>query len=305
MSAAALSAEALLKGRQQFAEWETLTPADAEGGDFLMLSDGSQLHFVVRGPQDRSADSQTLVLLHGLMSSIHEWDKNIDGLAERHRVYALDLIGFGFSSRVCEPCYSLKYYSRTVLEFLDAQEIAHACLVGHSLGGGIALQVAHDAPERVNKLILVDAAAYIFGLVRVVRLATRVPYLSRGLARRVFSNPRVYECGLRNALGDPRHLDPEAVALRLRAARVKGSVDALFAMLASPHAAEQPEGLRQMAKPTLILWGDRDYVLPLRHGQRLARELPNARLVTIRGAGHVPNAEYPEAVNRLILDFVG
>ena len=280
-------------------EWETLRPEDAEAGEFLPLSDGTRMHYTVRG-----ADGPAVVLIHGLMSSTDEWAKNMDALAQVHRTWAIDLIGFGYSSRLAEPKYSCKYLANSVHEFLDRQGIARASIVGHSLGGAVALQLAHDAPEHVDKLILIDAAAYIFGWFRMVRLMTSIPYVPRALARRMLANPRVHESSLRNALGDPAQLDERALAARLRATRVKGTLDALLAMSASPQAAEGPEGLDRITVPVLILWGEQDFVLPLRHGRRLARDLPNAHLEIVPGAGHLPNEERPERVNALMLEFL-
>jgi pimeloyl-ACP methyl ester carboxylesterase len=300
----ALTAEALLHGRRQFEEWESLSLDDAEDGDFVTLSGGARMHYVARGPCTGSGDEPTLVLIHGLMSSAAEWARNIDALAQTHRVFAIDLVGFGFSTRITERCYSLRYFAQSVLEFLDAQGIARASLVGHSLGGGIALQIAHDAPERVDRMVLIAPGVYVFDLVRLVHLVLRVPFIPRALACRVLSNPQMHASSLRNALGDPSRLDRGAVTARERAARVKGTVDALLAMACSPHASDPLEGLNGVTAPTLILWGDRDYILPLQHGERLLRELPDARLMVLKGAGHVANEEFPESVNRLILEFM-
>lgn len=280
-------------------EWECLTVDDASAGSFCLLPDGARLHYVQRGTTGRA-----VVLIHGLMSSTEEWAQNIDALAQAHRVWAIDLIGFGYSSRIVEAKYSLKSMARSVREFLDAEGIARAHVVGHSLGGAVALQLAHDAPGRIDKLVLIDPAAFIFPWLRVVRMAARVPYLPRALVELMLSNPRVHEAALRNALGDPARLDRRALAARLRASQVRGTRQALLAMARSPEIAANPEELDRVAMPALVLWGERDNVLPLEHGRRLAGKLPNARLVVIQDAGHVPNEEFPETVNSLVIDFL-
>ena len=99
-------------------------------------------------------------------------------------------------------------------------------------------------------------------------------------------------------------LDEPMLAARIRASRVRGTLDALLAMSASPGATHHPEGLREIRNRALVIWGDRDLILPLRHGRRLARELLDAELVILEGAGHVPNEEYPQTVNTLMLDFL-
>ena len=168
LGATAVAAGVFFSRRNSLAQWETLTCEDCEEGGFVTLADGAQVHYVARG--DSGSD---VILIHGLMSSIGEWARNIDALAERHRVWAIDLIGFGYSTRMTEPIYSLKFYARTQSEFMDAVRIEHAHVVGHSLGGAIALQFAHDYPTRLARLVLVDPPAYIFRLLKGVRLATR------------------------------------------------------------------------------------------------------------------------------------
>lgn len=306
LGASAVALDALLHGPERLRNWESLELEDAPEGDFCCVGDGVRMHFCMRGPSGvaGAAVREPIILVHGLMSSTGEWSRNIDVLAKGRQVWAIDLIGFGFSERVKEPHYSVKYYARSLAEFMDAHDIQRASLVGHSLGGGVALQFAHDYSERVGRLVLIAPAAYIFGYFRAVQFAARLPYIPRALAGAMLSNPGLHRVAFRNALGDPARLSEDALAERLRASQVKGTLDALLAMSASPHATDLPEGLDSIRTPTLIVWGDKDMVLPLRHGRRLARELPNAELVVLEGAGHVPNEEYPDIVNGLILNFI-
>jgi pimeloyl-ACP methyl ester carboxylesterase len=304
LGAGILMSDALFSSRNQLETWETLALEDAEGGDFITLSDGMRMHYITKGPTHPSGKKAPILLIHGLMSSACEWDKNIDALAAEHRVWAIDLIGFGFSSRLTQPTYSLKYYARSLHEFLQAQGITRASLVGHSLGGAVALQFTHDYSEYVDKLVLIDSATYIFRLLKIIRWAAMVPYLPRAVGSLVVSSPRTQRIALCNALGDPARLDEHTLSDRIRASRVKGTVDALVAMVRSPQASAPPEGLDLTATPALVLWGDRDTALPLQDGRRLARTLPNAKLVVLKGAGHLPHEEFPEIVNRLILDFL-
>lgn len=285
-------------GNKRIEEWETLTLDDAGEGDFVTLSSGARMHYIARGHR-----GDPVILIHGIMDSTYNWSKNIDALAERHRVWAIDLIGFGFSSRITEPTYSLKNFARGVCEFLDIQKVMRASIAGHSLGGAIALQLAHDFPERVDKLILIDPAAY-WKIPDAVRFVARVPYVSRALASFAIQSQRAREVAWRSALGDPSRLDAHEIGKRTRHLRVKGTIDALIAMTASPRATDLPKGLRNIAAPALVIWGEKDLVLPKRHGERLTRDVPNARLVVVKNAGHIPNEEYPDVVNSLMMDFL-
>ena len=322
LGAGALTIGAVALGNRRIDRWETLTPNDADDGDFVTLSDGARMHYLARGGQPSAVGGQqpalshalsrvegevegsAVVLIHGLMGSADEWAKNMDALAQERRVWAIDLIGFGFSSRLTEPTYSLKYFARSVCEFLDAQGAARASIVGHSLGGAITLQFAHDYPARVDKLILVDAAAYL-QIPAALNLAARVPCVPRALVGLAMTSPRARTLAWRNAFGSPKHLDARETHALVRAARVQGTADAMVAMMASRRASDLPHGLKKIAAPTLILWGDKDRAVPLRHCKRLARDLPHAELVIVEGAGHVPHIEFPETVNRLMNEFLG
>ncbi len=299
LGASALAADYLLKGRKRIREWETLSCADADEGSFVMLSDGAQMHYLARG---ESGDP--VILIHGLMSSAHEWQKNIDALAQAHRVYAIDLVGFGFSSRILQPCYSLQYFAQSVREFMDALGLGRASLVGHSLGGAVALQFAYDYAARTDRLVLLAPGIYLVKYAEPIRYAARVPYLPRALASLVLCNPRAQRVSLRNALGRVGRVDEETLSFRVRATRVRGTVDALVAMATSPHASDLRLKIGEIKAPALVIWGDEDLAVPLRHGKRLVRELPHAELVILEGAGHLPNEEFPEVVNRAMVDFL-
>ena len=296
---AGTTAALVLLGNRRLDEWETLTQDDAGGGDFVTLSNGTRMHYVSRG-----ANGSPVIFVHGLMDSAEQWRKNIDALAQTHRVWAIDLIGFGFSSRVTTPTYSMKMFARSIGEFMDAQGIARASIVGHSLGGAITLEFAHDYPARVDKLVLIAPATYLLQFRPELKLARRLPAVPRALLGWTMTNRRARERALRDALGDPAHFDPAELARRVQPTRVKGTADALVAMLGSPHGSDLPQNMDHITAPTLILWGDQDRAVPPRHGRYHAGALPNAKFAIIENAGHIPQFEYPDIVNALMLEFL-
>lgn len=284
---------------QRIDAWETLTPDDAEGGDFITLADGTRLHYLQTGNR-----GDALLLIHGFMGSSEEWFRNIDVLAQTYRVWAIDLIGFGYSSRVTARTYSLKYFARAVREFMELQDIPRATMIGHSMGGAIALELAHDYPAIVNKLILIAPASYLAQIPTAINLAARMPLVPRALIGLTMTSERARMAAWRNAFGNTNRLVMQDAASRARTARVKGTADAMVAMIASPSASDLPTGLERIAAPTLIISGDKDRAVPHWLCKRLARKLPNARLVALEGAGHLPHVECPEIVNRWMLDFM-
>lgn len=300
---AAPGSDAVPLNHEILGEWESLSLQDAGVGDFVTLPNGAQMHYVTRGPMARAQDTRDLILIHGVMDSAYNWKKNIDVLAQQYRVWAIDLIGFGFSSRLNERVYTFKNHARWVRDFMNICEIQHASVVGHSLGGGIALQLAHDFAQRVDRLVLLAPAAY-WWFPAPLRLAARIPFLPRVVAQIALTSRHAHAAAWRMAIGDPSQLDVIEVARRSRHLRVQGTMDALVAMIGSPRASDLPRGLKKIAAPALVLWGENDQVLPRAHGERLVRDLPNARLRVIDQIGHIPNEECPQLVNQAILDFL-
>lgn len=299
------SAAALVAlGNRRVDRWETLTLDDADTGDFVILADGTRIHYLSRAPSSAVlCTPSSVILIHGFLDSAEQWRAHLDALAQAHRVWALDLIGFGFSSRVTTPTYSLAMFARSVREFMDAQGIERASLVGHSLGGAVALRFAHDYPDRVEKLVLIAPATFLLPLRPASKIAKHLPLVPRALIGWVMLNRYTRERALREALGHSTPYDAIEIARRIRPLRVRGTADALVAMLASPRDNGVPS-LEHITAPTLIVWGTRDLAVPRRHIEQHAHTLPHARLAIIKNAGHLPHCEYPDQVNRLLGEFL-
>lgn len=289
---------ALVAGNRYLDRRQNLRPEEVGAGEFCTLSNGWRIHFVSLG------EGSPVVLLHGFMDTLESWRGNMNLLGQRHRVVALDMLGFGCSERILQPAYSLKEQSRVLAEFLDLQGIERAAIVGHSLGGALAAQFAYDYPNRVERLVLEDAAVYL-RVPRVSSLVGRIPrFIPRGMIGLYSMNPVAIKAGLMNAFGDPSRIEEESIASRARGFRVRDTAEALMWMLDSPRDSDLPGSAGQLNVPTLVIWGEKDRVLPMSHGRRLQRDLPNARLVILEGAGHLPHEEMPEKVNQLLDGFL-
>ena len=299
LTAGALATSTLVVGNRRVDAWETLTPADAPEGDFVTLADGARMRFIRRGNT-----GEPIILIHGLMDSADFWHHNLDALAHHHRVWAIDLIGFGYSSRISQPVYSLQYFARTIREFMDAQGIARAHLIGHSLGGAVTLQFARDYPTRVNKLIVIAPGTFLINSIGMLNWFAQVPFVPRALMGFALTSQQARWRAYRNALGNPTHLNAYDAELRVRPMRVRGTADALVAMATSRWTNNLENELAHISAPTLIVWGDRDRAVPVAHAKKHARALPNAKLVILEGAGHIPHIEFPAMVNPLFNDFL-
>jgi pimeloyl-ACP methyl ester carboxylesterase len=225
-----------------------------------------------------TGDGPPLMLIHGLAGSGRWWAKNVESLARHFRVYVVDLIGFGRShAGKYGRRFSLGDAADVLTTFMDRLAIGRASLIGHSMGGHIALVLAANAPDRVDRLVLVDAAA--------LPIERGRPRLLIGLLVALFRFPLgflpvlaadVYRAGL---------------ATIWRAAREILGAD-IGATLA------------RVTLPTLVIWGERDAIVPVSLGRRLTASLPGADLLIISGAGHNPMWERPRLFNRVVLEFL-
>lgn len=250
-----------------------------------------------------------VVLIHGLGASAEIWSANIGPLAAKHRVCVPDLPGFGRTEMPPGMDFTPAAYSRFIVDFMTALGIGRAALVGHSLGGGVALRVILDDPGRVERLVLASSA----GLGRDVSLPLRIASLP--LFDRVFLKPPlpVFTRFLHRLVFDPAAISPDFARMYYEMFFQPGSIRAFTSILrniATLRGARQDileritEGLGSITAPALILWGRQDRILPVSHGIDAAGKIPGARLHIFEHCGHMPNIEYPDDFNRRVLDFL-
>ena len=250
---------------------------------------GARLHYVDAG------SGSVVVLLHGLADDVGVWESVMPALAERHRVIALDQIGFGRSDKPL-----LSYRAGTFVDFLDGflneLKIDRASLVGNSLGGWIAANFALAHPERIDRLVLCDAAGYAAvpktmdpRALNALRLASREDI--RYLGPLTFHNKRFYEdvdlaFKQRVTTGDNYTVN------QLLESMIRGE-DVLDGRMGAIH------------KPTLIVWGREDKLIPLNFAERFHKEITGSRLEVIDNCGHMPHVECADKFNHALLKFFG
>jgi pimeloyl-ACP methyl ester carboxylesterase len=234
------------------------------------LVNGRRTRYAVAG------DGEPLVLVHGLCGSTRWWRRNLDTLARHARVHLLDLPGFGAMSR-WRGRFALAEAADWLYAWMRAVSLPPACLVGHSMGGYICLQLAARHPEVVHRLALAAPAGIPTGH---SMLGEALP-LARAL---LHTSPRFYPILLADAL----RAGPHAV-LRAASDVMRGDVRELLA---------------QVAPPTLLIWGARDTLVPAAAGAVMRDALPNARLLTLGGASHVAMFDRPHAFNSALLRFL-
>ena len=251
---------------------------------------GMAVHLRDEGPR---TDSIPIVLLHGTSASLHTWDGWALALRSDHRVIRIDLPGFGLTGPSPDKDYSIEAYVRFTLHVLDTLGIRRFSIAGNSLGGEIAWHVAAAAPDRVSRLVLVDAAGYPTSSTSVpigFRLA-RTPWLSWMMTRIL---PRaVVRSSVRNVYGDPGRVTDSLVDRYYELALRTGNRASLPLRFAQSRPGADTLRLRALRLPTLVLWGDRDRLIPPENAGRFGRDISGSRLILYRGLGHVPQEEDP------------
>ena len=262
---------------------------------------GMQVHVRDQGPRD---DPVPIVLLHGTGASLHTWEGWTRELVRERRVIRFDLPGFGLTGPSPDGAYTVESYVDTVLAVADTLGVQRFVLAGNSLGGYVAWATAVLHPQRVDRLILVDAAGYPFQS-QSVPLAFRIartPVLNV-LMRDVL--PRsVVESSLRDVYGEPSRVTPELVDRYFDLATRAGNRAALVARFDQTQPGSLAERVPEIRVPTLILWGGKDRLIPLEFGERFARDIQGSRLVVFDALGHVPHEEDPARTAAAVLPFI-
>lgn len=251
---------------------------------------------------------QTLILLHGAGGSVEFWYYNIAALAQHHRVIAIDMVGSGRSDKP-SASYSLTYQAEFIREFMRVMGIESATLVGHSMSGGAALQLALLEPQCIDKLVLVGS----FGLGREVALSARLATLPLAV-RSLQPSPKVMRPMLKQNVYDVNAIPEEWINLRYPIFALPGRKDPLIQMartnlnlLGTKPAVFRSivDRLSTITVPTLVVWGKQDRIIPSDHAHVAAKRMPNALQPRLFDrCGHYPHLEHPTQFNQAVLDFL-
>lgn len=261
------------------------------------------LHVEERG------EGPPLLLVHGFGANSYTWRHWVPDLARGHRVILVDLKGFGAAPGPDDHAYAPGDHAELLLRLVRGRDLRDLTVVGHSLGGGIALLLALrllDAePERLRALVLVAAAAYRQAIPPWIRMA-RLPLLGPILLR--LAPPRLLiRAVLRSIVHDPATITPtqvEAYAEPLESAAGRRALLRTARQIVPPDLEGTVARYAEIGVPTLILCGRQDPVVPLEVAERLAGTLPRARLHVLEACGHDPPEERPEESLAAVREFL-
>lgn len=252
-----------------------------------------------------------VVLIHGMVNSSRHWERVALALAQNHTVIAPDLIGHG-DSATPRGDYSLGAHAAVIRDLLAVLDVDRATIVGHSLGGGVAMQFFYQFPQRVNRLVLISSGGLgheVSPLLRSAALPGVAPLVAAAAHPRVLSALRGAGTRLRErGVGIGVYL--QAIARALAPLSQPG---ARTAFLQTLRAVIDVRGQRVSATdrlyllrdfPTLVVWGERDQTIPIAHGRAAHLAAPGSRFETLPRAAHFPHLEDPDGLAEILADFL-
>jgi 4,5:9,10-diseco-3-hydroxy-5,9,17-trioxoandrosta-1(10),2-diene-4-oate hydrolase len=265
------------------------------------LVDGAKVHY------QRAGTGRPLLLLHGLVGSAKNWRRNISFLSRDSAVYAVDLFNMGESERIPGLDAGLEATADRLAAYMDAVGLDEADIAGHSHGGSVAMMFASRHPDRVRRLILFAPANPFCDLGKQLirfyqtrfgsRFARLIPFLPRMLKATALS--RMY--------GDPSRVSKDALEGYTQGLYIPGTVDHVLQIIQRWFVDMRLLRLALTglaAKPTLLIWGDRDRAVGLNSARELQRTLPHSSLLVLPGVGHIAFEEMPEICNQAMHDWL-
>ncbi|MBK7706146.1 MAG: alpha/beta hydrolase [Acidobacteria bacterium] len=273
----------------------------AEHSNFVEV-DGAEVHFQEFG--DRS--KPTMLLVHGFTASVYVWKTVAPKLADAgFHVVALDLIGFGYSEKPAWFDYSIQSQARMISRFMDRLGIGTATLVGSSYGGAVVLTVALDYPERVEKLVLVDAVINDEPKNHPILKLASVPGIGEVMTPFLLDSKTFIKLRMQNTLAPVNHhlITRDRVESIIRPLAAADGHRAVLRTGRNWNADRIEHDLGLINQPTLIVWGEDDIVIPIRNAETLYNSIVHSRLVVLKNCGHVPQEEKPEIFTNLVNEF--
>ena len=261
---------------------------------------GMQVHYRDEG---NKLDNDPLVLIHGTSSSLNTWDSLISYLPSNKRIIRLDMPAFGLTGPSPENKYSYRFYSEFLNAFLNELNIKQCIIAGNSLGGGIAWHFALDYPQKVSKLILIDASGYpkINEKGSLGFKIASIPILNNLL---LYVTPKsLVKKSLETVFVDQSLITEERITRYHELLLAEGNRKAALSIFKNKFD-QQTNRIKDIQQPTLIIFGEKDQLINSDNAYLFQKDIKNSKAIIIKNVGHVPMEEAPKATAELINEFI-
>ncbi len=284
---------------------ETLKEKYANSDSKFIEVDGMSVHYRIEG---LAQDSIPLVLLHGTGASLQTWDGWVNALKTERKIIRLDLPAYGLTGPNPKSDYSQEFYASFINDFLIKLGVKQCIIAGNSLGGSIAWNYAVKYPEKVSKMILVDAGGYAIKS-KSVPIAFQVAGLPVIKNLFKFVTPRsIVQKSIENVYADKSKVTEVLVdryfELSLREGNRQAFIDRMSEFRNKGIINIATAKIKDLKMPTLIIWGDKDLLIPLEVGEKFHADLPNDTLVVFKNLGHTPMEEDAGKTVAVVKDFL-
>ena len=298
---AAVAVKMLTRARS--VDWDRVSKfvPHSDHSDFVNV-DGIRIHFQEFGDPTKPS----LVLIHGYTASLYVWHKVAPMLAEQgFHVIALDLVGFGYTSKPRWFEYTIGAQARIVSRFMQRLGIGRATVVGSSYGGAVAMTLALDYSGSVEKLVLLDAVCNDEILQHPILRMVSVPGVGEAISPFLIDSRALLRHRMRGTLSRANHdlITDDRVANVLRPLMAADAHHSLLATSRNWRACRLEMDAHLVEQPTLIIWGEDDTVVGIHNGYSLHDKILHSRFVVLRDCGHVPAEEKSEIVTELVTEF--
>jgi pimeloyl-ACP methyl ester carboxylesterase len=275
--------------------FEELKKKYTDGRSQFIEIDGMKVHYRIEG------SGTPLVLIHGTSSSLHTWEAWTAEMKNHFTIVRLDMPAFGLTGPNNDNNYTIDYYVDFLNRFLNQLKIDTFYLAGNSLGGNIAWSYAAQYPEKVKKLILLDASGYPKKKIPLIfRLAKYKPVAGFFT---IFTPRYIVEKNMREVYYNPDKISDSLVTRYYEMSLRKGNREAFVARVKNL-ISDDYEKIKQVKCPTLIIWGKEDHWIPVEDAYRFHKDIQNSQLAIFDSTGHIPMEENPAPTAATAIEFL-